>query len=150
MGLPTLDKLSQSMKHAAICIGPLALKPDSKFGENICVEYWLLKGCPVASGMAHCYEPHQTVGLPLNCRREPQPRTLLSPPQRGSPPQGRHPSAAFLAESLTGGPRNEGYIIRDGLCYWIELLRILLRNMLRLLLPPTQKCELLLNLKIST
>ena len=131
---------------------PYTFKTRFKFGEKIYA--WstgFLKGCPVASGVAHLPEASSNCGAPLNCRQG-TPAQHPAVPQGIPPPPGQ---ASFCSISgrapwLTVPETGSSYITRDGLHYWMELLGILLRNMLRLLLPPTRKHELLLNLKITT
>ena len=81
---------------------PYTFKTWFKFGEKIYA--WstgFLKGCPVASGVAHLPEALSNCGSPLNCRQG-TPAQDPAVPQGIPPPRGRHPSMAFLAERPDG------------------------------------------------
>ena len=145
MGLPTLDKFSPQSPRSHL---PSALALHFQnliqvWRENICVKYWLFKRMPsgkwcgsLARSLVKLWvSPELQAGNP-----SPGPCCPSgNPPTQGQASfygiSGRAPWWTVLE---TGS-----YIVRDGLHYWIELLQILVRNMLRLLLPPTQKSELL-------
>ena len=145
MGLPTLDKFSPQSPRSHL---PPALALHFQnliqvWRENTCMKYWLFKRMPsgkwcgsLARGLVKLW------GSPELQAGNPSPGPCC--PSGNSPTQGQ---ASFY--SISGRepwwtvPETGSYIIRDGCHYWIELLQILVRNMLRLLLPPTQKCELL-------
>lgn len=106
MGLPTLDKLSQSRKHLPSALALHFQNPIQVWRENMCVEYWLFKR--MSSGKWHGSLARGLIklwGSPELQAGNPSPGPCC--PSENAPTPGAgillwH----FWQRALTGGPRN--------------------------------------------